>query len=92
MFKVQKLADATLAFIRVDDVYTHRPTITVRCTVHNETVEVVVHSDRWLDVAREAYRLKVLHHEDSSYYNTICNVCLGLSAKMVTFYTPFFDL
>lgn len=92
MFKVQQLADATLTFIRTDNVCTNRPTVVVRCAVHNETVEVVAHSDKWIDLAREAYRLKILHPEYAAYFNTICNVTLGLSAKMVTFYTPFFDL
>lgn len=92
MFTTKKLADARLSFIRTENLYTGAPHITVRCTIHNETVEVSVNSDKWIDVAKEAYRLKLLNPEYSGYYNTICNITLGLAAKMEKFNTIYFQL
>lgn len=93
MFKTIRFnKDITISFINNERYYDNAQATTVRLTNHNETVEVSVHSDRWIDVAREAWRLQVLYPENSNDYKMICNICLGLAAKMETFQTIYFSI
>lgn len=79
------IGDAKITFTKTNNQFTSVPQITARCTVHNETVEVTVYSDKFIDIAKEAYRLKAIYPNYSSYYNTVCNISIGLAAKIKKF-------